>query len=210
MRTELFRHNLQKIASFNQQQIRAQGAQLVQQGQLMMTNPLGAMAHINQQARVLSNNPNVKPQQATQMAALLHSTQPTMSKVAAMAFINELEETYGYELDEQTKEAMFGAAAKLIGQGLNAGVGAIKTVAANPMLAANNAAMKVMTAPGMQTMMHNPALGTALMGQQLAGGVGQALLGKGLSGAVQGGAKMLPGAVGANVNAFGSMLGHVV
>ena len=210
MRTESFRHNLRKIASFNQQQIRAQGAQLVQQGQLMMTNPLGAMAHIQQQARILSNNPNVKPQHATQMAALLQSTQPTMSKVAAMAFINELEETYGYELDEQTKEAVFGAAAKLIGQGMNAGVGAIKTVAANPMLAANSAAMKVMTSPGMQTMMHNPALGTALVGQQLAGGVGQALLGKGLAATVQGGAKMLPGAAGSNVGALGSMLGHVV
>lgn len=144
------------------------------------------------------------------MAALLQSTNPEMSKVAAMAFIDELEVMYGYEFDEQTKEAMFGAAAKLIGQGMNTGIGAIKTVAANPMLAANNAAMKIMTSPSMQTMVNNPALGTAVMGQQLAGGIGQALLGKGVSGAVQAGSHMLPGTAGNAVNTFGSMLGHVV
>ena len=84
---------------------------------------------------------------------------------------------------------MFGAAAKLIGQGMSAGANMARTVAANPRLAMNNATMRVMTSPGMNTLVHNPALATAVMGQQLAGGMSQALLGKGLVGAAQAGAR---------------------
>ena len=131
-------------------------------------------------------------------------------KTSAYAFVDELERIYGYEFDDLTKEAMFGAAAKMIGQGVSNGVGALKTVAAAPMLAANNAAMKVMMSPGMQTMVHNPALGTAMLGQQMAGGIGQMALGQGLSTGVRAAGNALPGALGANVNAFGSALGHVV
>ena len=204
-----FIDELEKIANFNQQQIRQQGAQMVQQGQMMIQNPIGAMAQIRQQAALTANNPAARPRDATQMASLLQSTRPGLSKVAMVqvsAFIDELETAYGYEFDEQTKEAMFGTAAKL----LSRGAGAVKNVAANPMLAMNNATVKVMSSPGMQTLVHNPALGTAVMGHQLAGGVGQALLGRGAATAMQSGAKLLPGAAGRTVGSVGTMLGHVV
>lgn len=203
-----FLDELEKISSFSQQQIRAQGAQMIQQGQLMVQNPIGAMSQIKQQASLLANNPATKPHQATQMASLLQSTKSSMNKLAEVqihAFIDELETVYGYDFDEQTKEAMFGAAAKLIGKGM----GAAKGVVANPMLAANNAGMKLMTSPGMQMMVHNPALATAAMSQQLAGGVGQALLGKGVGGAMQAGSKLMPGTLGANLNTMGNVIGAV-
>lgn len=208
-----FEARLRKISSFNPQQIRQQGAQMVQQGQAMMQNPLGAVSQIRQNAFLAANNPATRPHTATHMASLLQATRPSLSKTASVqihAFIDELECTYGYEFDEQTKEAMFGAAAKLIGQGMSASANMARTVAANPRLAMNNATMRVMTSPGMNTLVHNPALATAVMGQQLAGGMGQALLGKGLVGAAQAGARHIPGAAGQTVGAFTSALGHVV
>lgn len=204
-----FFNELEKIA-FNQEQIRQQGAQMVQQGTAMQQNPLAAMSQIRQHASLTANNPAAKPAQAAQMMSLVQSTQPGLHKTAAYAFIDELERVYGYELDDLTKEAMFGAAAKVIGGGIRNGVGAVKTVAANPMMAANNAAMKIMTSPGMQTMVHNPAVGTAMLGQQVAGGIGQMAMGQGLSTGVRTVGSMLPGAIGSNISAVGSALGHVV
>ena len=208
-----FEARLRKISSFNPQQIRQQGAQMVQQGQAMMQNPLGAATQIQQNASLAARNPATRPHNATHMASLLQATRPPLSKTASAqihAFIDELECTYGYEFDEQTKEAMFGAAAKLIGQGMSAGANMARTFAANPRLAMNNAALRVMTNPGMNTLVHNPALATAVMGQQLAGGVSQALIGRGLVGAAQVGARHIPGAVGQTASAVTSALGHVV
>jgi hypothetical protein len=186
-----FINELQKLATFNPQQIQQQGQQMIQQGQEMVQNPLGAATLIRQRSMLAANNPATSPQEAAQLTGLAAATLPkTASLVLINAFVDEFEKCAGrsltqIEYDALLKEASFGSALT--------NLASKATMAAKaPLATANNAAMSFMNSAGGQMMAHNPAMATTLMGQQLAGGIGQAVAGKAAGGLIGAGAKVLP------------------
>lgn len=204
-----FHDELQKIATFNAQQIQQQGQQMIAQGQMMVQNPLGAATQIRQQSMVAARNPHTSPQQAAQLTGLAAATMPkTASIVLVDAFLDEFEKCAGRQLTYDEYEYLL-KQANFMSSLSNLAAKASTAVKA-PMATAQNAAASFMVSPGGQMMMHNPAAATALMGQQLAGGVGQALAGKAAGGLVGAGAKMLPQGFAQTAAQYGSQMVNAV